>query len=266
MEETINGLTTINVELTSRCNKNCWMCGRRKVEKDYPELTLQYGDMDFNILKSIAPQIPPGIVIQFHKDGEGLLYHRFGEAIRLFQNQIKCLTTNGKLLVEKAEEIIGGLDTISLSIIQDDPEADEQYDIIRRFLDIKKSRKPFVVYRLLGNIEPKRYEKLPGVIVKRILHSPMGSFEYTKKVTIPEIGICLDLLNHLVINNTGEVSFCVRFDPKKIGVLGNINERSLKDLWNGEERKLIIQQHIKGNRSLVPLCSACDFWGVPTSP
>ena len=30
-----NGLTTVNVELTSRCNKSCWMCGRRKVDAEY---------------------------------------------------------------------------------------------------------------------------------------------------------------------------------------------------------------------------------------
>lgn len=41
----LNGLGTINIELTSRCNKNCWMCGRRKVDREYPELALNYGDM-----------------------------------------------------------------------------------------------------------------------------------------------------------------------------------------------------------------------------
>ena len=47
----LNGLGTINIELTSRCNKNCWMCGRRKVDR---ELALNYGDMDFDLVKHIA--------------------------------------------------------------------------------------------------------------------------------------------------------------------------------------------------------------------
>ncbi len=50
----LNGLGTINIELTSRCNKNCWMCGRRKVDREYPELALNYGDMDFDLVKHIA--------------------------------------------------------------------------------------------------------------------------------------------------------------------------------------------------------------------
>ncbi len=32
------------------------MCGRRKVDRDYPELALQYGDMDFSLVESIAKE------------------------------------------------------------------------------------------------------------------------------------------------------------------------------------------------------------------
>ena len=50
----LSGLCNVNVELTSRCNKDCWMCGRRKVERGYPELTLKYGDMDFDLVRKIS--------------------------------------------------------------------------------------------------------------------------------------------------------------------------------------------------------------------
>lgn len=53
----LNSLANVNIELTRRCNKSCWMCGRRKVEKDYPELTLEYGDMDFELARKIARQL-----------------------------------------------------------------------------------------------------------------------------------------------------------------------------------------------------------------
>jgi 2-iminoacetate synthase ThiH len=43
----LNGLFNINVELTDRCNKTCWICGRRKRERENPDLKLYYGDMDF---------------------------------------------------------------------------------------------------------------------------------------------------------------------------------------------------------------------------
>jgi radical SAM protein with 4Fe4S-binding SPASM domain len=267
-----NGLTTVNVELTNRCNKSCWMCGRRKVERDFPELALKYADMDFSLVKSIARQLPPGIVVQFHSNGEGMLYPRFGETVRFFKKQIKCITTNGLLLLEKADEVIDNLDTVAVSIIQDEiPEIkEEQFKIIKKFSEIKGNKKPFLIYRLLGDVSDEGYKNLPGIIARRILHAPMGSFDYGRKQekrnpTIPEIGICLDLLNHMCIGQNGEVSICVRFDPKRVGVIGNANKQLLAEIWNSEKRRDWIEYHKKGHRDKVPLCSTCQFWGVPTS-
>lgn len=259
-----NGLTTVNVELTSRCNKNCWMCGRRKTDRDYPEIALKYGDMDFGLVKKIAKQLPSGIVVQLHNNGEALLYPNFGNAAKLFHKQIRGLDTNGKLIVEKAKEIIGNLDTLTISVIENDPEGDEQYKLVKKFLKIKKGAKPRMVYRCLGNVDSKRYERLEGMIVKRVLHNPLGSFKYQKEPTIPEIGICLDILNHMVINRLGKVSICVRFDPRGLGVIGDANKTSLADIWNGLERKKWLKYHIEGKRNKVSLCSKCEYWGVPT--
>lgn len=261
-EKNFGGLTIVNVELTSRCSKSCWICGRRKIERDYPELA-NWGDMDFKLVEKIAKQIPEGIVVQFHNNGEPLLYPRFGEAVSLFKEQIKCVDTNGKLVVEKADEIINNLDTITFSIFENDSEEKEQYELIKQFLDIKKDKKPFVVYRCLGNVDTQKYERLQGIVASRILHHPMGSFGYEKKVTIPEIGICLDLLSHLVIDRFGDVSPCVRFDPKRVGIIGNANKTSLIDIWGSPERKMWIEYHIRGKRDKLPLCRQCEYWGIP---
>lgn len=259
-----HGLANVNVELTNRCNKTCWMCGRRKVERDYPELVLEYGDMDFELVKKIAEQLPPNIVVQLHNNGEPLLYPRFGDAVRLFNRQITSIDTNGKLLVEKADEIIDNLDTLAISIIENDPEADEQYEIIKKFLKIKRDRKPFTILRILGDVDYERYKKLGLIMATRTIHSPMGSFNYRRNPTIPEIGICLDFLHHFAINSKGEVSICVRFDPKRLGVIGNANTESLESIWNSPKRMKWLKYHIEGRRDKVPLCSYCHFWGVPT--
>ena len=259
----LNGLGNINIELTSRCNKSCWMCGRRKVEKEMPELALEYSDIDFDLLKSIARQLPPNIVVQLHNNGESLLYPEFGNAVRLFNKQITNVVTNGKLLVEKADEIIDNLDTLAISIVENDPEADDQYTIIEKFLKIKGNKKPFPSLRINGLVKIERYKKLGLIMATRILHSPLGSFNYKKNPTIPEIGICLDFLNHLSINNKGEVSICVRYDPKGLGIIGNAKEQSLKEIWNSPKRMKWLEYHRQGRRDKVPLCSYCHFWGVP---
>ena len=264
MNKCFNGLTTVNIELTSRCNKDCWMCGRRKIDREYPEIAMDYGDMDFGLVESISKQLPDGIVVQLHDNGEPLLYPRFKEAAGLFSRQIKCMDTNGKLIVEKADEIVGNLDTLTISTFEKDEEADEQYGLIKEFLKIKGGRKPNVIIRCLGDVDPDRYKKLGLIIAARILHSPMGSFKYKKNPTVPEIGICLDLLGHMVIRTNGKVSVCVRLDPKGLGVLGDCTKVSLADIWNGPRRKEWIRLHVEGRRSKVPLCSYCEFWGVPT--
>lgn len=265
MKKEFNGLTTVNIELTTRCNKNCWMCGRRKVERDYPELAIKYSDMDFDLVRSIAKQLPDDIVVQFHDNGEPLLYPKFGEAVKLFERQIKCTDTNGKLLLEKANEIIDNLDTLTISIFENDEESDEQYEIIKKFLELKGNRKPNVIIRCLGNVDIEKYKIFGCIIATRILHSPLGSFKYKKRnPTIPEIGICLDFLNHLDIKSDGRVSICVRFDPKGLGIIGNCKDNPLVDIWNCKQRKEWKNLHIKGMRKKIPLCSKCEFWGVPT--
>lgn len=264
MNKSFNGLTTVNVELTSRCNKNCWMCGRRKIDREYPQIAMEYGDMDFELVKSIAEQLPEGIIIQLHDNGEPLLYPQFGEAIGLFNRQIRCMDTNGKLMVEKANEIIDNLDTLTISAFEGDEEGDEQYRLIKEFLKIKGDRKPNIVIRCLGKVDVDRYKKLGCIIATRILHSPMGSFKYKKNPTVPEIGICLDSLTHMVIKRDGKVSICVRFDPHGLGVIGDCVTTPLIDIWNSSKRKEWLKYHIEGKRHKVPLCSYCEFWGVPT--
>lgn len=259
-----NSLCGVHVELSSRCNKKCWMCGRRKVEKNNPGV--KYGDMDFRLVEKIANELPPDIVVQFHKDGESLLYPCFGEAVKLFNRQITSLTTNGKLLVEKADEIINVLDTLSVSIVEGDNETEDQYEILKKFLKMKGDKKPFTNAKLVGKVDPERYEKLGLLIVKRALHDPMGSFGYEKRSpAIPEIGICWALLKYMVINREGKVSICARFDPDGMGVIGNANTESLDDIWNCDKRKNWIHYHKMGRRDEINLCQKCEFWGVPTN-
>jgi MoaA/NifB/PqqE/SkfB family radical SAM enzyme len=261
------GLSVINIELTSRCNKNCWMCGRRKVDRDYPELALDYGDMDFNLLKRISGLVPPHIVVQFHRDGDALLYPQFGEAVSLFPNNLRNIVTNGKLLIEKADEIIDNLETLSVSIFENDEETEQQREIIGKFLAIKGDRKPCVTLRLIGNVDAGPYKRFGQRFVRRVLHSPMGSFNYEKQEPcIPEIGVCWDFLMHPCISRKGDMSICVRFDPEGLGVLGNVGEQSIADIWNGEKRARWKSLHIAGRREDVSLCSRCEYWGVPTAP
>lgn len=234
------------------------------MEGEFPELC-EWGDMSYEMVEELSRQVPSGITVQFHNNGDPLLYPRLGDALRLFDKNIRCLNTNAKLLADKAGEIIGNLDTLTVSVIQDDPEAEEQYGAVLRFIELRGVQKPRLVYRVLGEVaDESKWRKLPGTVAKRILHIPEGSRNYQREVTIPETGICLDLLTHLAIDRYGNISLCVRFDPEGHLRIGNIKDMTLTHAWYSVYREMYIQSHIAGQREILPGCKDCHYWGVPT--
>jgi len=263
----LHGLASINVELTSRCDKSCWMCGRRKIERDHPEKA-NWGDMPIGMVADIASQTPPGITVQLHNNGEPLLYPDLKKAIDLFHKQITGLDTNAKLLLERAQDI-WQLDTLTISIIQDDDEGVEQFEIVKKYLDMYPfMNRPLVVFRLLGMVENghawrKLAQENDCLIAERTLHDPMGSRKYETPRTVPEMGICLEVLHKLSIDRYGNVSPCVRFDPEGYGVLGDMRD-GLEILWNGAHRQKLIRDHSMALRSINPLCKECEYWGLPS--
>ena len=254
--------TLIIVELTNRCNKNCWMCGRRKVEKDYPKIAAKMGEMDIEFVKKISDQLADGIIVQLHNNGEPLVYSRLGDAIKLFNRQITNIITNGKWLVKKADEIIGNLDTLAVSLFEGDVEADDQYDVLVKFLKLKKNKKPFTILKAHGDMDIDRYKGLGLPITGRYIHDPMGNFGYKLQPAIPDVCMCTDFLNRLVINWEGKVSPCANFDPNGIHIIGNARIQKLKEIWNSPRRNKWLEYHIQGRRDKIPLCSKCEYWGV----
>lgn len=242
------------------------MCGRREREKLYGDQN--YGDIPFELLEKVSREVPAGIMVQLHNNGEPLVYPRFGDAVKLFPHCITNIVTNGLLLKEKASEIIGNLDTLSISIIENERSDIENklYFIVRDFLFLKGSTKPYTTLRFVGKIDENKWASIKAVRVRRTLHLPKGSVGYRKTPTVPEHGICLDFLNHLAIDRFGNVSCCVRFDPDGELILGNIKDQSLDEIWNCEKRMRMKKLHVEGRRAEIPFCGhKCAFWGVPTA-
>ncbi len=257
----LGGLSAIFIELTSICDKKtlCAFCGHQK------NPNIEYGTMNFNLLKNIAPQIPNDIVVSFHRSGEPTAYPYFRGALSLFFNNITSLVTHGMNLVKKADEIIDNCTTVTVSIHKGDSDTKEQIEILKQFMELKGNRRPQVQVKWVGYVG--KCEEIKGVrFIRRDLHLPQGSYGYVKRPpTIPECGVCGDLLGKPSINWQGDVSVCNRFDPDKLGVIGNVTVESFDDIWNGEKRKQFLNAHMVGKRELMPFCRKCTFWGIPTS-
>jgi len=266
----MQGLSSVNVELSSMCNKagdGCFMCGRRKLEREHPEKA-NWGHMPLSMIKYVAGQIPPGIFVQLHWNGESTLHPQLPAALAAFKHCYTGLDTNGKLLLKRSKTL-ALLDTLTISIIQDDPEGAKQDEIISKYLTTIKKR-PLIVLRVLGRLEEWRYDNVQFwardfgcIIAERVLHSPDGSFDYEKPVTIPEIGVCLEMLHKLAIDRFGNVSPCVRYDPEGLNSLGNISNNLLTEIWHGTKRQKWVIRHLGNDRAAVPLCAACSYYGVP---
>ena len=238
------------------------------MEREHPELC-QWGDMPLETVAILARQIPKGVFIQLHWNGEPLLYYDFPAALAEFSGHMIGLDTNGKLLIKHKKAICKYLTSITISVIPDDPEGMDQLDIAGEFLEI--GDRPLTIFRLLGEIDDDREylikalcEKRPKAeICYRVLHRPEGSFGYEKPVVKPEIGICLEMLHKLAIDRYGNVYPCVRYDPRRLNLLGNIKNQTLLNIWNGDKRQQWLQYHVDGRRDKVPLCASCEFWGIP---
>lgn len=243
----------LNVELTNRCNKACHFCGRAK---DRENMTL--GEMDMELFATIIRQFD-GESIQFNKDGDPLLYGDLGEVGRKCKSFVTNIVTNGILLYDRHEDL-KDFDTVTISVIEDDI---HQFNAVEKF--IRFHDRPRVLIKFLGDYHNPEYEKLGLKTMRRSIHDPDTDTGYSNgKPVIPELGVCLDFLNKPSVNWEGEMFICNRYDPEKLGKIGDCKDETIRNIWNGNTRNLWLKHHRGGHRFRVPLCKTCEFWGVPT--
>ena len=264
----LSGLAQINLELSSRCDKThlCRMCGHQD-ETINPDL--QYGDMDYGLLKDIRSQLEPGVVIAFHRDGEPTAYPRLGEALRLFEGFTTSLVTHGLNLAKKAAQIIQNCTTVTISVFRADADSMAQFKSVQSFMAVKGDRAPQVQVKVVGDMSEEElapWRALGVRVIRRLIHVPTGNDRYAHRTpTVPEVGTCLDFLHHPSVSWEGDVFICNRLDPHHGGYLGSLRSESLDQIWNGDTRQRWLRAHQLGRRDLAaPLCKDCTFWGVPS--
>lgn len=267
----LNGLTQLNIELTSRCDKHtlCAFCGHQDPSV-HP--TLSFGDMDAVLWHRLAAdvrEIGRHLVVQFHRDGDPLAYRAIQEPLEYFWANIRSIVTHGERLAERADQLIGHCESVCVSIFRGDPDRDLQLTALRRFLEIKGDKLPRVFVKVVGDMtddELRPYTDLSVPVLRRAIHTPMGNAKYAHRVpTLPEHGLCLDLLHHPSIAWDGRVYLCNRLDTHDLGLIGNLNEESLDRIWNGTLRADYLQKHVAGRRDDVPPCKGCLYYGIPTA-
>ena len=258
----LTGLHQINIELTANCTKRtkCFMCGHTPFHKTESNMSLEF-------LERLVKQLPAGIIASLHRDGDTLDHQQLGQALELLKPFITSLVTHGERLNEKADEIIGACTTLTVSVVPNDPDKEIQIESLRGFLAKKGDRAPMVQLKFVGIIQnPEPYLSLGLPVIGRALHSSKGNWNYYKiDPIIPEVRVCLDFLGRPTVDWKGNLYNCNRLDVKGDGLLGNLNENTLEELWNGPERARMLRAHLAGRRQDAnPLCASCEFYGVST--
>jgi len=271
----------LQIEPTNYCNLKCICCAssRSKRKKGY---------MDLDLFKKIiddAAQIGVRHVDLF-LHGEPLLHPHLGEMvqyIKLKRLRVEIATNAMVLDKEKMYTILhSGLDRndrLRFSILGYSKETHEKIQrgvnhekVIMNVLDFlelqKKSQAKGPTVKIgfcvipENEHEKKIFMKYWREKVDRVMVTDASiSFrEYKRKinVTSPRKKYCWDFWARMTILWNGDVTVCC-VDVDGDFVLGNLENETIKEIWNNEQLMAIKEIHKERNFEKFPLCANCDF-------
>jgi radical SAM protein with 4Fe4S-binding SPASM domain len=269
----------IDIELTNRCNLDCIFCFR----KEYKYLPQ---DMDIENVKYIlrkAKKIGTKSV-KFNWRGESTIYKDYIEAIIYAKKLGLYVYANTSLsalyTVDFLQDFAKYTDVLKVSIDSVNP---EMYEKIR-----KGGRLEQTLPSLIAVSELRRYYKKSKVIIsrrrikddnlesdalfKKVLGVSYVKFDIKDAIVRNREGVfnhkklkrkyCGQPSRRLVIAVDGNVySCCVAYNEDTRLCYGNIEDDSLKDIWNGKHRRML-RYRLKNNK-FIGTCKTCtsnDGW------
>ncbi|MEK7817855.1 MAG: radical SAM/SPASM domain-containing protein [Actinomycetota bacterium] len=273
----------INIEPTNQCNLRCNMCPRQYQ-------TREVGEIDFALFEKIAGEVSrhAPAEVRLHKDGEPLMASRIFELIECIKtvapSTLLNMDTNALLLdEEKSEKILDSrLDVLLFSVnaataatykkVRGSVKFEQMVANIERFLAMRKERGyvwPRVKVQLIVMADTRdeiamfkerwREHDVDVLLIPAInwggYRPDVGSLMSMPRRRYP----CTFLFNSFSINWDGKVSFCnVDFDH--LGVIGDLNEQTIEEIWSGPEFARYRELHRKGRWDEIDLCRDCNYW------
>jgi MoaA/NifB/PqqE/SkfB family radical SAM enzyme len=273
------------IEPTNACNLDCSFCPRKTSNREV-------GYMDFELYKKIIDEcvrFGKRMMIGLQKDGEPLLHPSILKMIKYAKNNsaahVVHLATNALALGEEMSAGIldSGLDDLLISI---DAVSDETYKKVKgknelrrveenvcRFLQLKKkikSRKPFVRVKFIsmadnaleaGTFRRKWKGLADWVEVTGLFQwGGAGNIDACFKKYPPRYP-CSFPWYWPAINWNGDVSICC-YDFNCDGVMGNIHDDSIFNIWGNPEFRRVRFAHLNKQHDRISLCARCKLWSM----
>jgi radical SAM protein with 4Fe4S-binding SPASM domain len=280
----------ILLETTTVCNARCPFCTYDDWKESEPFMSDELFD---KIARELSEHSQWIFNVNIQKRGEPLIDRKLSARISLLkENGIRHvnLATNGSLLNKKRgiELINSGIDEVMISIDSANKEHYERMrpgldfhtviDNIRTFFHLRDDLKPGLKIRIRGiafdlSKQEKKKEiedwerfwtelKRPGDrIYMKKPHTWgnqkewVGHVEEYTWVYHP----CIIPFSTFHINTDGKVSYCGQ-DYNATMVFGNVNEKSIQEIWNGQQYREIRDLHSSGERNRSPFCQKCQVF------
>jgi radical SAM protein with 4Fe4S-binding SPASM domain len=280
------------IEPTNRCNIRCNFCptGDDKLRSQRPNGSMTW-DVYCKLVDDIERFDKKLKKINFYKDGESLLNNSFCNMIHLAKerniSEQLWLKTNGLLLNKELnkELIASGLDMIGISIIHvnnegykntchKDIDYKELKNNIKHLFKVRKNCKIYVKIADVGLTESDKnkflndFGDISDYMAIEGLHGWSKSDEKdftlgTNSKSLDGIKfkdklVCPWVFYQLAVNWNGTVSVCNE-DWSHGTIIGDINNESLKDIWNGNKLRAIQKMMLEGKRSEHKVCGNCFY-------
>lgn len=277
----------IFVDPSAACNFNCKFCFNRDKSRTFHKI------MEYELFEKIVGDLkkfPKKLkVLRLYKEGEPLLNKRLPEMIAHAKKMEVAdsidFTTNGSLLSEEKniKLISAGLDAINISV--EGVSAERYWEVSGARIDFRE---------FVGNIrhlyqnkencrvliktndinvpkeEEERFYSIFGDICDEIaieqvvpiwhnvdisdIKSDFRNGIYNQEVN--NINVCPYIFYSMAINSDGSVSSCFS-DWEHINIIGNVNNESVYDVWNGDDLRKLRIAHLEKNKSIYAICAEC---------
>ena len=247
----------VTIELTNHCNRACDGCPRHK-------MTYPLGDMNPELFSKIITELPENTVIVPFFRGEPTLHPQFAEYMQqLGKFKTVQLATNGDYLNKTNQKAI--LNNASfLSISLHDFRLPNRtnylpflYDCLGKGLETQVS----ILETSLKDSQVKHFKRMWLKHVNRVRiykeHSKNGFGSMNIKATNQP---CNKPFEDMIVYWDGKVGLCNHdWNGLSIPAYMNLNDYTVKEVWNSMHYDDVRVRHVQGERRFVPTCRDCDF-------
>ncbi len=289
----------INISFNEKtCFYSCTMCPY--AEQSVRDMYKDKSEMSFETLKNLVASVPNDSYHSFDiaAIGETLQFKRLPEFIAYMKKERPrvntIVSTNGLLLsdelfIKLAES---GLDSLQISLFAENAKDHEMItktetfekvaENIRRIGTLKKARglkKPYLQTFMMEAEETKglaaSFIEYWSQFVDKAFIRPIYTLGRPIKGLTPSFAKpshakrypCIIPWYSTAIRSNGDVLHCTVFhwheETRKLKV-GNINEKSLKEIWQDTEFRKFRAAHRALKLDDYPICKSCDQWSAYT--